>query len=180
MTWPMLGSLVVIGVLIGVVGGMLGIGGGVLVIPALVAFFGFEHEKAVGTSLGMLLPPIGIFAFLTYYRHGNVDVTASLLLAIGFAAGAFFGAKAVNFEMIPADRLRLFFAFFLLYVASSIIFRHSDHRVWAVTKTAALMAVFAIAYLGARLIGTRLKRSFSMRETFVSGLQQPLAPDYEI
>jgi len=61
-------GLLALGGAIGAVSGMLGIGGGLLVIPALVFFFGLTHTQAVGTSLGMLLPPIGIFAFLTYYR----------------------------------------------------------------------------------------------------------------
>src|SRR4051794_20095814 len=84
------------GLAIGVVGGMLGIGGGVLVIPVLVFLFHFKHEVAVGTSLGMLLPPIGIFAFLTYYHGGLVDVKAAGALAVGFAIGAYFGGRLVT------------------------------------------------------------------------------------
>src|SRR5437763_1572018 len=101
-SWMLLAGLAV-----RVISGMLGIGGGVLVIPVLVGVFGFAHERAVGTSLGMLLPPIGIFAFLDYYRHGNVDLTAAGLLALGFAAGAFFGSLMVNHGVVPSSALRL-------------------------------------------------------------------------
>src|SRR4029434_2527315 len=88
--------LLIVRLVIVVAGGMLGIGGGVLVIAALVVIFKQPHETAVGTSLAMLLPPIGIFAFLEYYRHGNVNVPMAALLAAGFAIGAYFGGRAVN------------------------------------------------------------------------------------
>jgi uncharacterized membrane protein YfcA len=172
--------LLIVGLAVGVVGGMLGIGGGILVIPALVAMFHFTHEKAVGTSLGMLLPPIGIFAFIDYYKHGNVDVSAAGMLAIGFAIGALLGARAVNTQLIPTGALRLLFAFFLLYVAGSIIFTRSDHRVWAVVKTGALLVSVAAAYGILRIVGRKMEKRFSPRDTFLSGLQEPLAPDYEI
>src|SRR5215216_6007709 len=112
-----LSSLVLVGLLIGILGGMLGIGGGVLVIPVLVTLYGFTYPQAVGTSLGMLLPPIGIFAFATYYRSGNISIAAAGFLALGFAIGAYFGAKLVATGMIPQETLRILFAFFLMYVA---------------------------------------------------------------
>src|SRR5262245_42127184 len=98
-------SLVFVGLAIGVISGMLGIGGGVLVIPTLVTLYGLTYVQAVGTSLGMLLPPIGIFAFLTYYRHGNVNLAAAGMLAIGFAFGAYFGGRLVTTGKIPEDTL---------------------------------------------------------------------------
>jgi len=176
----MMALMVVVGLVVGIVSGMLGIGGGVLVIPALMFLFGFSHERAIGSSLGMLLPPIGIFAFLVYWRHGNVDVRTSLLLALGFAIGAYIGGRAVNQQLVTSETLRLMFAFLLLYVASSLLFAHSDHSVWATTKTAALLIGFAVAYVVAKVIGRRLERRFVVRETFVSALSETLAPDYEI
>src|SRR5437868_5790088 len=85
-----------IGLAIGIVSGMVGIGGGVLVIPVLMFGFGFSQARANGTSLAMLLPPIGIFAVLSYWRAGNIDWPFAAALAIGFAGGAFIGAKLVN------------------------------------------------------------------------------------
>ena len=61
-------ALVLIGLCIGTISGMVGIGGGILVIPALMFFFGFSQAKANGTSMTMLLPPIGVFAVLVYHR----------------------------------------------------------------------------------------------------------------
>lgn len=178
MDWA--GWFLLAGVLIGIAGGMLGIGGGILVIPILVAIFKFGHVKAVGTSLAMLLPPIGIFAFIEYYRHGNVDVRAAIFLALGFSIGAFLGSKAVNQQLVSTETLRLLFAFFLLYVAGSIIFRQTSSTVWATVKTGLMMGFFAVGYVLALLIGKRLARRFSAREAFVSNLSKPVAPDYEI
>ena len=81
-----------IGGVIGALGGMFGIGGGAFVIPALVYLCGFDHKMATGTSLGMLLPPIGIAAFWQYYKVDLVNVPAMLLLAAGFVAGSYLSA----------------------------------------------------------------------------------------
>src|SRR3954470_16498675 len=93
-------GFVVVGLVIGVVGGMLGIGGGVLVIPALVFLFGFSQKMAVGTSLAMLLPPIGIFAILGYWPD-SVNVRAAALLAGGFAVGGWVGGRLVQSGYVP-------------------------------------------------------------------------------
>jgi uncharacterized membrane protein YfcA len=172
-------GLLLVGLGIGVAGGMLGIGGGVLVIPALVILFKQPHETAVGTSLAMLLPPIGIFAFLEYYRRGNVNVPMAMYLAIGFAIGAYVGGRWVNSGVIPSGALRMLFAFFLLYVAGNIIFQ-SDPRVHALIKTATVMLGAGAIYLALRTIGRRMEKRLSPHETFASALQQPLRPDYEI
>jgi uncharacterized membrane protein YfcA len=137
------------------------------------------HETAVGTSLAMLLPPIGVFAFLEYYRYGNVNVPMAICLAIGFAAGAYFGGRWVNSGAIPRDLLRLMFAFFLLYVAGNIIFQ-SDPRVWALIKTATLMLAAGVSYLLLRAVGKRMEKRLSPREEFAAAVRQPLRPDYEI
>ena len=171
--------LLLVGLAIGIAGGMLGIGGGVLVIPALVVIFKQPHETAVGTSLAMLLPPIGIFAFLEYYRHGNANVPMAALLACGFAVGAYLGGRLVNSGAIPRDALRMLFAFFLLYVAGSIL-TQADKYVWAVIKTGVVLAGSAIAYVTLRLIGKRVARTLTPREVFADALQHPLRPDYEI
>ncbi|MBI5575579.1 MAG: sulfite exporter TauE/SafE family protein [Deltaproteobacteria bacterium] len=85
-------GFLVIGVFTGAVSGMFGIGGGVFVIPAMVYIFGFTQKTATGTSLAMLLPPIGILAFLQFYRAGQVNVAAAILLIAGFLAGSWLSA----------------------------------------------------------------------------------------
>jgi len=81
-----------VGAFTGAVSGMFGIGGGVFVIPAMVYLFGFSQKMATGTSLMMMLPPIGILAFLQFYRAGHVGVAAGLLLIAGFLAGSWLSA----------------------------------------------------------------------------------------
>jgi uncharacterized membrane protein YfcA len=170
---------VLIGVAIGVIGGMLGIGGGVLVIPALVFLFGFPHKVAVGTSLAMLLPPIGVFAIMPYWRDGNVNIKVAMLLAAGFAIGGYFGGWFANRHFISERFLRVMFAFFMLYVAGNMLFRSED-RVRAAMKTILIMLIFALTYAGARLLGRRLETKLNLSETYRAKLGAPLTPDYEI
>ncbi|MFP5266091.1 MAG: TSUP family transporter [Acidobacteriota bacterium] len=80
-----------LGVAIGAISGLIGVGGGAFLIPALVFFYGMTEKRAQGTSLATLLAPIGIFAFWEYYKDGQVDVKLSILVALGFAAGGWFG-----------------------------------------------------------------------------------------
>jgi uncharacterized membrane protein YfcA len=175
--------LLLLGLAIGIISGMLGIGGGILVIPALVFFFSFPHRKAVGTSLAMLLPPIGIFALLKYWHedHNNVDFKAALLLAAGFAIGGYLGGAIANSRIVSEnDRwLRILFALFLLYVAGNMLFR-SENRVQAALKTAVLIVGYGIIYGGARLLARRLERRLELPEAYRARLAAPLEPDYEI
>ena len=85
--------LLVIGLITGMLSGMLGIGGGLIVIPALVIFLGFSQHEAQGTSLAMMLPPIGIVAAINYYKAGHVDIKVALILAVAFIIGSGLGSK---------------------------------------------------------------------------------------
>jgi uncharacterized membrane protein YfcA len=80
-----------LGLFVGALSGVVGTGGGVLIVPALVFLFHMDQRRAQGTSLGALLAPIGVLAFWEYYKAGNVDVSAALLIALGFAVGGYFG-----------------------------------------------------------------------------------------
>jgi uncharacterized protein len=84
---------VALGVFAGVLSGLIGIGGGVIIVPALVLLFGMTQHQAQGTTLALLVPPIGLAAALVYYRQGYVDVKAAALICAGFILGSFFGAK---------------------------------------------------------------------------------------
>jgi uncharacterized membrane protein YfcA len=104
--------LLVIGLTSGVLSGFFGIGGGLLIVPALIYLAGFSQHNATGTSLAVLLPPIGLAGFLEYYRHGNVDGRAAVLVALGVFVGAGFGAYAAN--RVPGPYLRLAFGVFVI------------------------------------------------------------------
>jgi uncharacterized membrane protein YfcA len=103
--------LVAIGLLSGLASGIFGIGGGVILVPALIYLAGFSQHRATGTSLAVLLPPIGLAATVEYYVHGNVDIRAAFVLAATIFIGAWIGAFVANH--ISAPLLRLIFALFL-------------------------------------------------------------------
>jgi uncharacterized protein len=113
--------ILVLGLAAGILGGFVGVGGGVLIVPALVLLLGFEQHMAVGTSLGALLPPVGILGAYEYYRHGQLNVTYALLLGIGLLIGAYIGA--VYAVKMPALALRRVFAIFLLVTSIRMLFR---------------------------------------------------------
>ena len=103
--------LLFIGLFGGVTSGLFGIGGGVVIVPALVYWAGFSQHKATGTSLAVLLPPIGLAATLEYYRNGNVDLRAALIIATTMLVGAWGGAFISN--QIKGPHLRLIFGVFV-------------------------------------------------------------------
>lgn len=116
MTWMIL----LIGLVVGMVSGVVGIGGGILFIPALVYLLGMDQYKAQGTSLGALLAPVGLLAFLEYYRRGHADLRVALLLAVGFFVGGYFGA--VGAVHIPQLLLRRIFAVTLVVIGGRMWF----------------------------------------------------------
>lgn len=112
--------LIFAGLLAGVMSGFLGIGGGIIVIPALVYFLDFSQKQAQGTSLAMLLPPIGLLAAYNYYKAGFVDVKAAVILIIAFIIGSYFSSMiAVN---LPENIIKKIFAVFLLFYAFKLFF----------------------------------------------------------
>jgi uncharacterized membrane protein YfcA len=171
--------LLLLGTFVGVVGGMLGIGGGVMIIPLLMLGFGFTQAKANGTSIAMLLPPIGIFAAISYARAGNIDWRFAAVLATGFALGAYFGANLVNSGRINPTALRILFAILLLYVASRVLFRASG-RARAALETTCLMGAFLLTYAVFRLLGRRWSSPRDWSAVYRSKLGEAQEYDYEI
>ncbi|HXI10737.1 MAG TPA: sulfite exporter TauE/SafE family protein [Thermodesulfobacteriota bacterium] len=85
---------VLLGLAAGVLSGLVGIGGGILMVPGLIFIFGMTQHQAQGTTLAMMVPPIGILAAWTYYRAGHVDLKVAGLLCAGFLIGGLVGARA--------------------------------------------------------------------------------------
>jgi uncharacterized membrane protein YfcA len=100
-----------IGVAAGLLSGLFGIGGGVLIMPSLVYLAGFPFRMAVGTSLGALLLPVGLLGAYAYWDNGDLDVRASLLIALGLFLGAYLGARLA--QAVPAWVLQRVFAVLL-------------------------------------------------------------------
>jgi uncharacterized membrane protein YfcA len=85
--------LLSIGLVAGILSGLLGIGGGVIMVPALIFLLGFSQHSAQGTTLAMMVPPIGLLAAWTYYSKGYVDIKVAALMCAGFFVGGLLGAK---------------------------------------------------------------------------------------
>jgi uncharacterized membrane protein YfcA len=107
--------ILVLGLTVGVMVGLLGIGGGVVLVPAMVYLLHFDQHMAQGTSLLILLPPIGLGALRQYWKNGNVDLRAGIYCAIGFLLGGYLGGR-VAVPMRSAS-LQVTFGFFLMLSA---------------------------------------------------------------
>jgi len=112
--------LVIIGLAAGFLGGMVGIGGGIIIVPALVFFMAFSQHQAQGTSLSMMLLPVGIFAVINYYKRGFVDVRYALLLGLGFTIGGYLGSRLSL--GIAQDTVKKVFALLMIIVAFKMLF----------------------------------------------------------
>lgn len=112
--------LIIIGVAAGVLSGLVGVGGGLIIVPALVYFVAFSQKAAQGTSLGILLLPVGILAVLQYYQKGYVDIKVVLIVSAGFLIGGWLGSKlAVS---LPVATIKKIFAIFMLLTALKMLF----------------------------------------------------------
>lgn len=121
-------TFILIGLLGGVAAGLFGVGGGVVIVPALIYWAGFSQHMATGTSLAVLLPPIGLAATVEYYRHGNVDLRAAVLLALSMFAGAWVGAFFANHMRGP--HLRLLFGVFITALGVYLVYGASRRLGW--------------------------------------------------
>ncbi len=111
---------ILIGLGAGALSGMFGIGGGVLIVPALMYGMGFSQKTATGTSLAILLPPIGMAAVMQYYRSGHVDFRAGLLIAASMFLGGWLGAKFAL--QLDPKMLKSLFGVFLLLLGAYLLF----------------------------------------------------------
>ncbi|MCC6963010.1 MAG: sulfite exporter TauE/SafE family protein [candidate division Zixibacteria bacterium] len=113
-------GLVVLGLVAGVFSGLVGIGGGIIIVPALIFLFGFSQHLAQGTTLALLVPPIGLLAALAYYQKGLVNLPAAAIICAGFVVGGFVGGKwAVG---LSDQLLRKTFAVVLVLIALKMFF----------------------------------------------------------
>jgi len=114
------GLFVLLGLGAGVLSGLVGIGGGIVVVPALAFFFGYSQHQAQGTTLAMMVPPIGILAALEYWKAGYVNIPAAALLCAGFLFGGFVGGRFA--ASLPSTTLEKVFGVVLLAVSLKMIF----------------------------------------------------------
>ena len=111
---------IVLGLVAGTLSGLLGIGGGIILIPGLVYLAGLTQHEAQGTTLAIMLFPIGLFAVMRYYQSGHIHFYIAAFICLGFLIGGLFGANMAN--AIPDQVLKKAFGIFLLVVALYTIF----------------------------------------------------------
>jgi len=112
--------LVSIGLVAGFLSGLVGIGGGIIIVPALVLFLGFSQKEAQGTSLGILLLPVGILAVVQYYKQGYLNVNFVLIVALSFIAGGFLGSKLAL--TLSDAKMKKIFAIIMMLIAIKMLF----------------------------------------------------------
>ena len=120
--------LVSIGLLAGILSGFVGVGGGIIVVPALIYILGLTQFQAQGTSLAMMIPPIGILAVWNYYKTDNININYALILAASFIIGGYIGSKLSL--RLPEHKVKLIFGILMLYVSVRMIW-----TAWNTMKT---------------------------------------------
>lgn len=116
-SWPL---YVLLGLAAGVLSGIIGIGGGVIIVPVLVFLFGLSQHQAQGTTLALLVPPIGILAAWTYYKAGYVNLEIAAFVCLGFVLGGLIGARIAT--ALPDVVLERVFGVVLLLISLKMIF----------------------------------------------------------
>ncbi|MBL7743277.1 MAG: sulfite exporter TauE/SafE family protein [Chitinophagaceae bacterium] len=111
--------LMTVGLAAGILSGLVGVGGGIIIVPALVFFLGFTQLQAQGTSLGLLLLPVGIFAVINYYKAGNIDFKVVAFMSVAFIAGGWIGSKIAL--RLDQDTVKKIFAIVLFYTAFRLL-----------------------------------------------------------
>lgn len=112
--------LVIIGLLAGVLSGVVGIGGGLIMIPLMMLLLGMDQLSAQGTSLAVMLPPIGILAAYNYYQTGNLKVNYAVIIASTFVLGGYFGSKLAL--QVHPQTLRKIFSIIMLIASVKMFF----------------------------------------------------------
>ena len=112
--------LAIVGLAAGMLSGMIGIGGGIIIVPALVFLLGFTQQQAQGSSLGLLLLPVGILAVMNYYKQGFIDVKVVGIMSVTFILGGWLGSKVAL--SLPQETLKKIFAVILIVVAVKMLF----------------------------------------------------------
>jgi uncharacterized protein len=148
-------GLFVLGIAIGLCSGLLGIGGGVLFVPGLVLLFGFSQQEAQGTSLAVLVPPIGLFAAIVYYHHGFLRLPVVGWVAAGFLLGALLGSFIVTY--VPTSILRIAFGSLLLFVGFQFLLNAFGTRPAAAFP---VLLITAFNWIFARLLQRRTATPF--------------------
>lgn len=114
-----LAGLIILGMVAGLASGLVGIGGGIIIVPALVLLFGFSQQLAQGTTLALMVPPLGLLAAWTYYRQGFVDIRTAAIICLGFLIGSVLGADLAL--RLPTELLTRIFGATLVTIGIKLL-----------------------------------------------------------
>ena len=112
--------LIMIGLVAGLLSGFVGVGGGMIIVPGLVFLLGASQMTAQGTSLALLMFPVGILGVINYYKTGNVNFQYVIIMGLAFVLGSYFGSKWAL--KISEQKVKLVFGIFLLYMSIRMIY----------------------------------------------------------
>ena len=119
MTIQLVLILIIVGLASGMLSGLVGVGGGIIIVPALVFFLHFSQHQAQGTSLGLLMLPVGALAVYNYYKQGYVDFKIVAVMAVAFVLGGWLGSKLSL--VLSETVIKRIFAIVLLYTAFRLL-----------------------------------------------------------
>lgn len=117
--------LLLIGLAAGMLSGLVGVGGGIIIVPCLVYFLGFSQKMAQGTSLGILLLPIGILGVMQFYKQGYIDMRVVVIISLAFLAGSYFGSKWAL--TLSQENIKKIFAVMMLLISLKMLFLDKKH-----------------------------------------------------
>lgn len=112
---------ILLGIVAGVASGLLGLGGGFILVPAFIYLFGLSQHEAQGTTLALMVPPVGLLAAWSYYKEGNANLAIATCVCIGFFFGGLAGAKIAS--AVPDEILRKMFGVALLIASLDMILK---------------------------------------------------------
>ena len=125
--------LIAVGIVAGMLSGLVGIGGGIIIVPALVFFLAFSQKMAQGTSLGILLLPVGLLGVFQYYKQGYIDMRVVVIISLAFFAGSYFGSK-ISLSL-PQKKIKKIFAVLMIIIAVKMLFFDKQKKETASTST---------------------------------------------
>lgn len=112
-------SLLIIGLLAGMLSGLVGVGGGIIMVPMLVMLVGFSQHQAQGTSLAVLVVPVTAIAVFNYYKEGYINWKYAAVIAVFFVVGSYFGSKlAIGLDQ---KMLKKVFSIVLIVIAGKML-----------------------------------------------------------
>jgi uncharacterized membrane protein YfcA len=112
--------LIFLGICAGMLSGFVGVGGGMIIVPGLIFLLGASQLSAQGTSLAVIMLPVGIFGVMNYYNAGHINIQYAAIIALAFVIGSYFGSKYAL--KVPEHKIKLLFGLFLLYISIRMIY----------------------------------------------------------